>query len=93
MVIQFAIGDYALVSSLPSEFDSRPRACWKYINPQRLSSDVVDRLEQFGRAASLAQNAHFMPNSTDASKKLAEIESRNSRYPHVITSETRHTRP
>ena len=42
---------------------------WKYINPQRLSSDVVERLEQLGRAASLAQNAQLMPNSTDASKK------------------------
>ncbi len=44
---------------------------WKYINPQRLSSDVVARLESLGRDESRAQNAQLMPNSTDSTLKSA----------------------
>ncbi len=47
------------------------RYYWRYINPQRLSSDVVARLESLGRNESRAQNAQLMPNSTDSTAKLA----------------------
>ena len=45
------------------------RHYWRYINPERLSSDVIARLESLGRDESLAQNAQLMPNSTDAGGK------------------------
>lgn len=47
------------------------RHYWRYINPQRLSSDVVARLESLSRDESLVQNAQLMPNSTDAAGKAA----------------------
>jgi integrase len=46
------------------------RHYWRYINPQRLSSDVVAKLESLGRDESLGQNAQLMPNSTDSAGKL-----------------------
>ncbi len=48
---------------------------WKYINPQRLSSDVVDRLEALGRDESRASYAQLLPNSESRPKNPAEIES------------------
>ena len=48
---------------------------WKYINPQRLSSDVVARLEALGRDESRASYAQLLPNSANPSKKAVEIRS------------------
>ncbi len=46
---------------------------WKYINPQRLSSDVVARLEALGSDESRASYAQLLPNSANPSKKGVEI--------------------
>jgi len=46
------------------------RHYWRYINPQRLSTEVVARLEVLGGAQSRAENAQLMPNSMDSSCKI-----------------------
>jgi integrase len=48
---------------------------WKYINPQRLSSDVVARLERLGRDESHASYAQHMPNSAQSPIRNAKIRS------------------
>jgi hypothetical protein len=46
---------------------------WKYINPQRLSSDVVARLEALGRGESSAFYAQLLPNLASPSTDRVEI--------------------
>jgi len=48
------------------------RHYWRYINPQRLSTEVVARLEALGSEQSRAENAQLMPNSMDSSAKSTE---------------------
>jgi integrase len=58
------------------DLDTLIKHYWKYINPQRLSSDVVDRLEALGRDESHAQSAQLMPNSANPPKNSTESEAR-----------------
>ncbi len=48
---------------------------WKYINPQRLSSDVVARLEALGRDESRAPYAQLMPNLGESPINPTEVQS------------------
>ena len=46
------------------------RHYWRYINPERLSPEIVARLEALGSDESRPRNAQLMPNSTESSTKV-----------------------